>query len=377
MYINQNLLETVFAQTDHNKVLIIYGPRQVGKTTLLHKLLEKKHNYLLVNGEDIDVQHYLSSQSISKLKDFIGNHNLLVIDEAQKIPNIGINLKLLIDNLPNLQIIATGSSAFELANYIGEPLVGRKLTFQMFPLAQLELNSIENLAETRANIEARLLYGSYPKVILETGDEAKKRYLKELINSYLYKDILELEGIRKAKTIVKLLQLLAFQIGSEVSLAELGQQVGLNKATVERYLDILEKSFILVNISGFSRNLRKAVTKKARYFFYDVGVRNAVINQFAPLAMRNDVGELWENYIIIERLKKQAYKNIWANNYFLRTYDQQEIDWLEERDGKLFAYEIKWQAPGKKIKLPTGLREAYPDIEFFVIHRDNYLDFIT
>jgi hypothetical protein len=363
MYIKQFLLDAICNNKSDEKVFI-------------NKILETKTNYLLVNGEDKNIQHFLSSQSIPQLHAFVGSHNILAIDEAQKIPNIGANLKLLTDSLPNLQIYATGSSSFELANQVGEPLVGRKKTFLVFPLAQMELQQTENLADTRALLETRLVYGSYPKAVLLNDNQQKKDYLTELTNAYLYKDILELDGIRKAKKISQLIQLIAFQIGHEVSLHEIGQQLGLSKETVERYLDLLEKCFVLFNINGFSRNLRNTITKKSRYFFYDLGVRNAIINQFAPLTLRNDLGQLWENYVIIERIKKQSYSNIRSTNYFLRTYTQQEIDWIEERDNNLFAYEIKWQEPSRKLKPPSEWQRNYPDAQFSVIHQNNYLDFI-
>lgn len=375
MYIHQALLDAIIKAQKPGKVIVIYGPRRVGKTTLLKKFLENQKNYLFVTGEDINVQQYMSSQSVDTLKTFVGNKKLLVIDEAQKIDNIGLNLKLLIDHCENLQIIVTGSSSFDLAQNLGEPLTGRKTTFRLFPLSQIELKAIENPAQTKAQLPERLIYGSYPEVILMNDMQEKRDYLQELVASYLYKDILELEGLKKPKTITQLLQLLAFQIGKEVSLNELGQQLGLNKATIARYLDLLEKAFVLVNLQGFSRNLRKEITKKSRYYFYDVGVRNALINQFNPLEVRNDIGELWENYIIIERLKKQTYQKIWSNNYFWRTYSQQEIDFVEERDGKLHGYEIKWKQ--QKVKEPSDWHKAYDDTSFEVINQENYLDFIT
>jgi predicted AAA+ superfamily ATPase len=376
MYIHQYLLDVFKANipTDH-KAVIVFGPRRCGKTTLIKKFLADKSDYLLVDGEDINVQNFLSSQSVEKLAAFIGKNKLLVIDEAQKIPNIGVNLKLIIDHILNVQIIATGSSAFDLGNQIGEPLTGRKITFNMYPLSQLELMSIENRAQVAANLENRLVFGSYPEVILQNDNQQRQIYLRELISAYLYKDILVLEGIKKSNKIIQLLQLLAHQIGKEVSMTELGAQLGLNKATVDKYLDLLEKTFVIFRLTGLSRNLRKEIVKKPRYYFYDLGVRNAIINQFNPLMLRNDVGELWENYVIIERLKKQAYQQILSNNYFWRTYDQQEIDWIEEREGKLFGYEIKWN-PKTKVKPPKDFIHTYSNAIFEVINQDNYLDFI-
>lgn len=374
-YIHQYLLDTLDEIQRRQRVLVIYGPRRIGKTTLLQHYLQTQQNYLFVSGEDIDVQHYLSSQSIEKLRTFVGNHSLLVIDEAQKINQVGLNLKLLTDHCPDLRIIATGSSAFDLAHHLGEPLTGRKITLQMFPLSQIELSKQETPAQTRARLEQRLIYGSYPEVILEKNPADKRDYLHELTRSYLYKDILELDGLRKSPQINRLLQLLALQVGSEVSLHELGQQVGLNKNTVEKYLDLLEKSFVLIRVNGYSRNLRKEVSKKARYYFYDVGVRNALVNQFNPLSLRTDVGALWENYLVIERLKKQSYFRQITNNYFWRTYQQQEVDWVEDYEGQLIGYEFKWKP--QKVKAPSQWSVSYPQAKFSVIHPDNYLDFIT
>jgi len=356
--------------------MVIYGPRRCGKTTLLeHFLKDEKKKYLFVSGEDIINQEYLGSQSIEKLKGFIGNNKLLVIDEAQKIKDIGLNLKLIVDHLKDLFIVATGSSSFDLARNVGEPLTGRKITLQMFPLAQLEIMATETLGQTKANLENRLIYGSYPEVVIIKDNTERARYLKEIVSSYLYKDILELEGIKHADKIVRLLQLLAFQIGQEASHSELGTQLGISKNTVERYLDLLEKAFVIYRLSGFSRNLRKEISKNHRYFFYDVGIRNALINNFNPLKIRDDVGMLWENYLVSERLKKQAYLGVSANNYFWRTYDKKEIDLVEEREGKLFGYEIKWSA--KKPKVIKDWVDTYPNARYQVINRENYLDFIT
>lgn len=374
MYIRQHLLNTLAQTVAPNKVVIIYGPRRIGKTTLLNEFLKTASNYLFVSGEDIDTQHYLSSQSIEKLHAFIGHKTLLVVDEAQKIPHIGLNLKLLVDHCPGLQLIVTGSSAFDLAHQTGEPLTGRKITLRMFPLSQMEIGATENLVQTRARLEDRLIYGSYPEVLLADNINQKKTYLHELTTAYLYKDILELDGVRHSKKMMQILQLLAFQIGKEVSLSEIGQQVGLNKITVERYLDLLEKCFVLISIQGFSRNLRKEITKKSRYYFYDTGIRNAIIHHFNTIELRNDIGELWENYLIIERIKKQVYQNIYTNNYYWRTYHQQEIDWIEEGDGQLNAYEIKWKK--NRVIVPSEWKKNYPEATFSIIHQDNYLPFI-
>ena len=376
MYIPQKQLKNLKKSISPNRVIVIYGPRRCGKTTLINKFLEKiNQRYLLVTGEDIFIQEYLSSQSVEKLKEFIGKNRLLVIDEAQKIKNIGLNLKLIVDNIKDIKIIATGSSSFDLAQNIGEPLTGRKYVLKIFPLAQIEIKEIEEIFQTKANLENRLIYGSYPEIIVSNNNTEREKYLKEIINSYLYKDILELEGLKHSNKIVRLLQLLAFQIGKEVSFNELGNQLGMSKNTVEKYLDLLEKTFVVYQLPGFSRNLRKEISKNSRYYFFDLGIRNALINNFNSLKLRDDAGMLWENYIINERIKKQEYSEIFANNYFWRTYDGKEIDFIEERKGKLYGYEIKWQS--KKIKPPKDWLETYKNAEYEIINKDNYLKFIT
>lgn len=376
MYIPQRQLENLERLLSPNKAVIIYGPRRCGKTTLLNKFLEKtKEKYLLVTGEDITVQRYLGSQSIPKLKSFVGQNTLLAVDEAQKIKGIGLNLKLIIDHVKGVKIIATGSSSFDLAQHIGEPLTGRKYTLRLFPLAQLEIARIEQPFETEANLEARLIYGSYPEIILSEDIKQKERYLKEIVSSYLYKDILELEGLRHSDKIVRLLQLLAFQIGQVVSYSELGSQLGMSKNTAEKYLDLLEKTFVVYKLTGFSRNLRKEISKSPRYYFYDNGIRNALINNFNLLEVRNDVGMLWENYIVIERIKKQEYLQISSNNYFWRTHDQKELDLVEERKGMLYGYEIKWRKD--KSKPPKDWLETYKKAKYKILNKENYLAFIT
>lgn len=376
MFIPRAQMSQIENLTRLGKVVILYGPRQVGKTTLLKRLLERTDKrYRYYDGQDLPTKELFSSQSIDKFQSALGDLELLVIDEAQHIENIGINLKLIVDHVSDLRIIATGSSSFDLAQKIGEPLTGRKFNLVLYPIAQLELEKNEDYVSTRANLEERLIYGSYPEVITTKGYELKQRLLKEIVNSYLYKDILALEKIHHPRKIADLLQLLAFQIGQEVSMSELGTKLGLSTQTVSRYLDLLEKSFVIVQISGFSRNLRKEVTKSSRYYFYDTGVRNGIVDSFNSLKMRNDVGMLWENYIVAERLKKQEYKKIYTNNYFWRTYDQKEIDWVEERDGKLFGYEIKWG--DKKVSAPKDWLETYDKASFKVINRDNYLEFVA
>jgi len=376
MYIPQIQLKNLKELVIPGKVMVIYGARRTGKTTLLKEFLKNESEpYTLVSGEDVTIQSYLSSQSIEKLKAFVGTTRLLVVDEAQKIPHIGINLKLIVDHIPDVRVIVTGSSSFDLARSTGEPLTGRKFTLKLFPLAQLEIGQIEKIYQTEANLENRLIYGSYPEIVLMPDNHGREQYLKEIVSSYLYKDVLELDGVRHSAKISRLLQLIAFQIGKEVSLSELGTSLGMSKNTVERYLDLLEKAFVVQRLTGFSRNLRNEITKNCRYYFLDNGIRNALINNFNLLEQRNDVGELWENYIIIERLKRQEYLSGAANNYFWRTYTKQELDFVEEREGRLFGYEIKW---GKaKPRPPKEWLSAYPEASFEMINRENYLEFIS
>lgn len=373
-YIPQFPLEKLKSFAIPGKVVVIHGPRRVGKTTLLNKFIENERNFLFVSGEDVFVREFLASGSIDKLKSFIGDKDLLIIDEAQYIPEIGLNMKLVVDHIPQVRVIATGSSTFDLAKQMGEPLTGRKSVIKMYPLSQMELSSLETPAQTKANLEMRLIFGSYPEIITHDNNELRKEYLNELVSSYLLKDILVLDGVHKSKKLIDLLILLAFQVGQEVSHQELATQLSMNRNTVEKYLDLLEQVFVLVNIRGFSRNLRKEVTKTSRYYFCDNGIRNALINNFNPLSRRQDIGQLWENYIVMERLKKQEYHRVWSRNYFWRTYDKKEIDWVEEREGNLFAYEFKWKATEKAPKL---WKETYPDASFACINSENYLSFIT
>ncbi len=358
------------------KVLVVYGPRRVGKTTLLQDTLDHTAlKYKLDSGDNIRTQKALSSQDFTLIKEYVSGYDLLAIDEAQQIPNIGMALKIIVDQHPHLRVIATGSSSFDLANTVGEPLTGRKKTLTLYPLAQLELLKHYNRYELRQRVEDFLIFGSYPDVITAESREQKIMILNELVDSYLFKDILASEQIKNSRLLIDLLRLIAFQIGNEVSLSELGQQLGIDVKTVKRYLELLEKTFVIINIGGFSRNLRSEITKKQKYYFVDNGIRNAVISLFNPLDTRNDIGALWENFVVIERLKKRSYQNIYGNAYFWRTYGQQEIDIVEEREGKLFAYECKWSEK-KSMKVPSEWHTAYPDASFLVINPENYLEFI-
>jgi hypothetical protein len=358
-----------------NKVLVIYGPRQVGKTTLLKEYLKSfSGNLYQSTGEDAKLRSILESEDISKIKSFFSGYELVVIDEAQRVENIGQGLKLLVDQVENIKVIATGSSSFDLSNKIGEPLVGRQRVLHLFPVSAIEFADNYGKMNLYEKLEDYLVFGSYPEVATAKSWREKKALLAQIRDSYLYKDILELENIKNSKKIPDLLRLVAYQIGKEISLQELGNSLNLSKNTVGRYLDLLEKSFVLVNVGGFSRNLRKEVYKTSRYYFYDNGIRNAVIDNFNFFDSRDDAGQLWENYLFIERMKKREYKRIYANQYFWRTYDQKEVDLVEERDGKLFGYEFKYN--NKKIKAPEDWLKTYNNAEFETINKDNYLDFI-
>lgn len=359
-----------------NKALIIFGPRQAGKTTLLNGFLKNcKLKYRLDSGDNIKIHHILGSNDFDVIKEYVQNYELIAIDEAQKIPNVGIGLKIITDQIKDIKIIATGSSSFELAGQLGEPLTGRKITLTLFPVSQLELNEIFNPFELKEKLEEYLIYGGYPEVVSTNNKKEKIDLLMEISQSYLLKDILELERVKSSKILLDLLRLLAFQIGSEVSLAEIAQQLGIDYKTVGRYIDLFEKAFVIYNLRGFSRNLRKEITKKSKYYFYDNGIRNAIISNFNQLSLRDDCGSLWENFLFIERLKKRSYEKIYANNYFWRTWDKKEIDLIEEKDGKLNGYEFKWGS--KKIKPPQEWLNTYPESTFEIINKDNYLKFIA
>lgn len=357
------------------KVLVIYGPRQVGKTTLLQSFLEGTNlKYKLDSGDNITTQQILSSQEFSQIIEYVSGYELLVLDEAQHIPNIGLGLKIVVDQVPRLRVIATGSSSFELSGQVGEPLTGRKKTLILYPLSQIELADVYTRYELKKKLSDWLIFGGYPRVVTAHSKEERIEVLEEIVNSYLLKDILTLEKVKGSKVLLDLLRLLAFQIGSEVSLTELGSKLGINYKTIARYLDLFEKSFVLFNLRGFSRNLRKEVTKKSKYYFYDNGVRNAIIANYNNLNLRDDVGRLWENFLVIERLKTQEYRKVYANNYFWRTWDQKEIDWVEEREGRLFGYEFTFSA-GKK-PAPRDWKTTYSQARYQVVNQENYLDFL-
>jgi len=359
------------------KVMLVFGPRRVGKTFLLRQIVQSFSGRSLVfNGEDADSAALLEPVSIANYRHVLQNVELLAIDEAQHIPDIGRKLKLIVDEIPNIRVIASGSSSFDLKNQAGEPLVGRSTQFTLLPFSQQEIATTESPIETKRNLEIRQLYGSYPDVVALESFEEKKEYLMDIVESYLLKDILAVDGIKNSAKIHDLLRLVAYQMGDELSYEEVGKQLGISKNTVERYLDLLQKVFVLYRLGGYSKNLRKEVTKSSKWYFTDNGVRNAVIRNFEPLSRRTDIdrGALWENYIITERLKRNYNNRLLLDFYFWRTYDKQEIDLLEVGSGVMNAFEMK---AGKKTPTaPKAFAEAYPEACFSAVNANNYMSFI-
>jgi len=357
------------------KAIVLVGPRQVGKTTLLKQITEENNlsDILFLNCDEPETLRMLENVSSTELKNLIGNKKIVLIDEAQRVVNIGITLKLITDNTPNIQLVVTGSSAFDLRNQLNEPLTGRKFEYNLYPFSTAELiNATSYLEETRL-LEQRMIYGMYPDIVNNPSDA--QRILFELNNSYLYKDVLMYKDIRNPDLLTKLLTALSLQLGNEVSYNELGNTIGAKSETIERYIELLEKAFIIFRQKSLSRNLRNELKKSRKIYFYDNGVRNALIQNFKSLDLRTDTGALWENFMVSERKKYLEYNEIYTNTYFWRTHAQQEIDYIEERDGVLHAFEFKWNEK-KKEKIPNSFAEAYPQHEFQCINRVNYLDFL-
>jgi len=368
--------EKIFSYLKENKVIILHGARRTGKTSLLEKISENlNEKYFWGNCDDINLREILQSEDLNKIKSFFSEYKTIILDEAQRVKNIGLALKILVDNIKGIKIIASGSSSFKLLSNVGEPLTGRSIHLTLFPISILELKKQFGPFFIIENLEDFLIYGTYPEILTVNNQSDKKEYLINLRNSYLLKDILELENIRNSDKIFDLLRLIAFQIGKEVSLNELSSNLNLSKQTVARYLDLLEKSHIIKKVRGFSRNLRKEITKTSRYYFIDNGIRNAIIMNFNYLKNRNDQGMLWENFLFTERVKKLTYQRIFSNIYFWRTHDKKEIDFVEEREGKLYGFEFKWGK--RKTKPPKLWFETYKEAEFEEITKDNFLEFLT
>lgn len=358
-----------------NKVILVFGARRVGKTVMMRQIVaDFQGRTLMLNGEDYDTLALLENRSVANYRQLLAGVDLLAIDEAQNIPQIGSILKLIVDEVPGVRVLASGSSSFDLLNKAGEPLVGRSSQFTLSPFSQREIAQTENVLETRQNLESRLIYGSYPEVVLMTDNERRIEYLRDIVNAYLLKDILSIDGLKNSGKMRDLLRLIAFQTGSEVSYDELGKQLGMSKNTVEKYMDLLEKVFVIYRLGAYARNLRKEVTKAGKWYFCDNGIRNALIGAFAPISTRQDVGILWENYLIGERRKANDNGILHKNFYFWRTYDRQEIDLVEESGDKLTALEFKWGQ--KSPQVPKIFRETYPGSAFHVVNRENYLDFV-
>lgn len=352
------------------KVMLLFGARRVGKTMLIKAIAEKfSGRKMILNGEDTSTHLLLQDRTAANYRILLQDTDLLIIDEAQNIPEIGLKLKLMVDEIPTVQIIASGSSSFDLFNLTGEPLVGRSQTFYLFPFSQEELLQIENRAEAIQNLPEKLIYGTYPQLI-DLSYQQKQEYLSDMVNAYLLRDILNVEGLRNSNKLRDLLRLLAYQVGNLVSYDELGKQLGMSKNTVEKYLDLLSQVFVIYKLQPLSGNLRKEISKSSKWYFYDNGIRNALISNFSSLSIRTDVGQLWESFVISERLKRKHFHLFPVNHYFWRTYDQQEIDLIEIQNQEINAFECKWSV--KSSKLPTAFNKLYPQAVYTEINSQNF-----
>lgn len=369
---NRVLEKEIATKLKGDKAIIILGARQVGKTTLLDQLFASK-NTLWLNGDDADTRDLLAQPNVAQLKRIIGKAKYVVIDEAQRIPNIGVAIKIITDRIKTARVIATGSSSFELRNHINEPLTGRKWEFQMFPLSFYEMVQHHGLLEEKRSIPHRMVYGYYPEIV--SDDDHAEVLIKSIADSYLYKDVLMLDKVQKPEKLERLVQALALQIGSEVSYNELAQLCQLDKETIERYIQLLEKAFVIFRLNAFNRNVRNELTKSRKIYFYDNGIRNAVLSRFETITRRDDVGALWENFVISERMKKLRYENWNIRSYFWRTTAQQEVDYVEEYRGKIYAWELKWNKH-KKVKFPLTFTKAYQPVVSEVVSPQNVDEFL-
>lgn len=373
--IKRKLQSVIEGKLFKGKAILLIGARQVGKSTLFHQIIQEGAEQVLsLNCDEPEVKNMLSEMNTAELRMLIGNHRLVMIDEAQRVPGIGLTLKRITDNFPDVQLLVTGSSSFQLHGELDEPLTGRKYEYHLYPLSTAELMESGGFLSVKQTLEARLIYGSYPDV-LNHSDEAKE-ILMNIAGSYLYKDLLALEGIRKPVLLEKLLVALALQMGSEVSYNEIAQTIGSDSKTVEKYIDLLEKCYIVFRLSAFSRNLRTELKKSKKIYFYDNGIRNAILQNFAPLALRADVGALWENFFISERVKANHYQGRYVKSYFWRTTQQQEIDYIEEEDGAFTAFEMKWNPKKASTALPSAFVKTYPLKESAIITPDSYLEWL-
>lgn len=366
----EQLVENDFGR---GKIIVLMGARQVGKTTLFDSVVSGSSNVLRLNCDNYDDRSDLENKTSTELRQLMGNHEVVIIDEAQRAKNIGLSLKMLADLKLPMQILVTGSSSLTLANEINEPATGRLIEYNLFPLSLVELMQQTSPREEKRLLEQRMIYGLYPEVVTTPGDA--KRILVNLANNYLYRDLLEYRGVKKPEVLQKLVRALALQIGSEVSYNELSRTVGVDKATVESYIDLLEKCFVVFRLPAYSSNLRSEIKRGRKIYFYDNGIRNALLSNFAPLELRDDVGMLWENMMVSERIKRNSYSRSYAQMYFWRTQQQQEVDLIEEQDGRLTAFEFKWNNK-KKAKLPKPFIDNYPNTDFKVISPDNYVEFV-
>lgn len=370
--IRRQLLQRLSQTLNDGKVTLLVGARQVGKTTLLKEMLHQSalDDVLWLNGDLPQVRTTLESNNLQEISLLIHGAKVVIIDEAQRINGIGLTLKIIVDTMPDVKLFVTGSSAFELRNQLDEPLTGRKTTHYLYPISTQELYETEGLIAIKDRLESRLIYGSYPAIITSN---TPKDVLVELAESYLFKDVLQVEGLRRANVLEKLLTALALQVGSEVNYNELSRIIGIDRKTVERYIDILEKCYIIFHLNSFSRNIRTELTKGKKIYFYDTGIRNAIIKQFAPLELRQDIGALWENFFIAERMKYNHYNGHYVNTYFWRTTDKQEIDYIEEQNGELRLFELKWNPKKQNTHLPNMFINTYHPSQTAIITKEDYI----